>query len=191
MTLFVATGNSGKIKEIRERVDDQRLSLEQIDIDVEEIQNLDVEKVAERKVKDSYRKAVEQGIIEEGEPLIVEDTGFFVQALDGFPGSMAKHFAATAGADKLIPMMKDTNERSAYFRSVIAYYDGSSLETFEGKMEGDVPEDTRGVSHPELPYNSFLVPEGESRSLAEDSSLKDDRFHRNKAIDKLLEWLKD
>lgn len=191
MKLYFATGNPGKVMEFQQRIDERGLDIEveQVDVDVEEIQELDAEEVAPRKARDSYEKAVEKGLIDEGDPLIVEDTGFHVEALEGFPGTMAKHFAVTVGAEGLIPLMEDVEDRSAYFKSVVAFHDGEKLETFPGVMKGAVPETSRGDAHDHLPYNSMIVPEGEHETVAENPDLKDGRHHRNRAIDSFADWL--
>jgi len=56
-------------------------------------------------------------------------------------------------------------------------------------MEGTVTEEKTRESHPHLPYNSYFIPEGEEKSLAQDQDLKDGEFHRNKAVEKFLDWL--
>lgn len=191
MLLRFATGNTGKVEEIRERLDqrDSYLKIEQIEVDMEEVQNLDAEEVAAAKARESYMAALSDGKIDEGEPIVVEDTGFYVEKLEGFPGTMAKHFAVTVGADGLIPLMEGLENRSARFKSVIALHDGDETHVFPGELLGKVPEEPRGDAHEHLPYNSLMVPEGESETLAENPELKDGRHHRNRAIDSFLDWL--
>lgn len=191
MKLYFATGNPGKVEEIRDRLDELEsdVEVEQVEVNVEEIQELEVRKVAPRKAKDSYRKAVDQGLIEEGDPLIVEDTGFFVDSLGGFPGTFAKHFSVTVGAEKLVRLLDEDQDRSATFRSAIVYYDGETTEMFVGEMRGRVPENPRGDAHEHLPYNSIAIPEGESETLAENPVLKDGRHHRNQAVDSFCSWI--
>lgn len=181
--VYFATGNQGKVDEMRPSFEKRGLELVQIDVDVPEIDDMDVEKVARRKVIDSYKEWGDDGL------LIVEDTGFFVKALNGFPGAEAALFAGTVGASGLLKLMENMENREAYFRTSIAVYDDRNIETFTGKMKGKVPENKRGESKPSLPYNSYFIPEGEEESLAENQDLKNKKFHRRKAVNNFLDWL--
>lgn len=190
--ILFATGNKGKVEEMTPRFNEKGLELEQIQVDIAEIHAVDVEDVARRKVKDSFEAAVEQGLIEEDEMVIVEDTGFFVEALDGFPGAEASFFAGTAGVEKLIPMLENEDDRSAYFKTALAAYipEKDEIKVFKGRMTGKVPGKERGESHPHLPYNTYFIPDhGNGSSLAEKPELKNQEMHRWKATEKFLDWL--
>ncbi|MFB6116135.1 MAG: non-canonical purine NTP pyrophosphatase [Candidatus Nanosalina sp.] len=189
--VFFATGNEGKIEEMQPFFTEEDVELVQVDVDVPEIDAMDVEEVAERKVRDSFQEALEQGEVEEGDMMIVEDTGFYVESLGGFPGAEAAFFAGTAGAEKLLKLLEDEDDRSAYFKTAIAVIQDGDVNVFTGRLEGRVPEKPRGESHDHLPYNTYLVPderEGDE-SLAENSMYEDERFHRTRATLKFLEWL--
>lgn len=182
--IFFATGNEGKLAETRPKFEERGLELEQVEVDVPEIDAMDVEEVAEQKARDSLEASDIQD-----EMLIVEDTGFFVESIGGFPGAEAAFFAGTAGAEKVLNLLEDEDDRSAYFKTAIAVIEKDNVEIFTGKMKGRVPENKTGSSHPHLPYNSYFVPEGEKKSLAQDQNLKDGKFHRNQAVKKFLDWL--
>ena len=187
-----ATGNLGKLEEMKPPFEKKGFELKQVDVDVPEIDAMDVEEVAKQKVLDSYHEARNKGLIDESEKMIVEDTGFFVESLGGFPGAEAAFFSRTAGIDYLLPMMKSEDDRSAYFKTAIAIYlpEEDKVETFTGKMKGKVPEEKKGESHPHLPYNSYFIPEhGDGKSLAENQDLKNEEMHRRKAVNSFLDWL--
>lgn len=189
-----ATGNLGKLEEMEPPFERSGFKLKQIDVDVPEIDAMDVEEVAEKKVRDSYEAAVKKDLIEDQEMIIVEDTGFFIESLGGFPGAEAAFFARTAGADYLMPMMEWESNRDAYFKTAIAVYmpKEDKVETFTGKMRGKVPKNKRGESHQHLPYNSYFIPNhGEGKSLAENEGLKNEEMHRRKAVMSFLDWLSD
>lgn len=192
--IFFATGNEGKLKEMQTPFLDAGYNLVQVDAEVPEIDAMDVEEVAERKVLDSYQEAVLNQEIGSVDYFIVEDTGFYVEAIGGFPGAEAAFFAGTAGADKLLKLMEAEENRDAYFKTAIALYlpAKDEVKIFTGKLEGKVPQEKRGESHPHLPYNSYFVPDhGDGESLAENQSLKNEEMHRRKAVNKLIEWLND
>ncbi|PSH01261.1 MAG: hypothetical protein BRC27_02625 [Nanohaloarchaea archaeon SW_10_44_10] len=192
--LFFATGNKGKLEEMQEPFTRAGYKLVQVKADVPEIDAMDVEEVAERKVMDSYQEAVLNQEVGSVDYFIVEDTGFYVEALGGFPGAEAAFFAGTAGADRLLKLMENEENRDAYFRTAIAVYmpGKDEVEIFTGKMRGKVPERKRGESHPHLPYNSYFVPDhGNGKSLAENPDLKNEEMHRRKAVNSLIDWLEE
>ncbi len=183
--IFFATGNSGKVEELQPLFEKHGFELEQVEVNVEEVQAVDAEKVARHKVVDSYRE------LDVDSPVMVDDTGFFVNALGGFPGSLAYFFSSTVGVDGLVPLMKDVDDRSAYFETAIALYDGDEVKIFTGRVDGKVPEEARGEPHPHLPYDQFFVPEHGEQTYAEDSRLKEEYSHRKRAAENLLDWLED
>lgn len=192
--ILFATGNQGKLEEMKPPFREKDLELKQVDVDVPEIDAMDVEEVARQKVIDSFEAAVEQGLIEEDNMMIVEDTGFFIESLGGFPGAEAAFFARTAGVDYLMPMLEGETDREAYFKTAIAVYmpEEDRVETFTGKMTGKVPEEKRGESHPHLPYNSYFIPDhSEGESLAENDDLKNQEMHRRKAVMSFLDWVEE
>lgn len=191
--ILFATGNKGKLEEMKPPFQKEDLELKQVDVDVPEIDAMDVEEVARQKVRDSFEAAVEKNLVEEDEMMIVEDTGFFVESLGGFPGAEAAFFSRTAGVDYLMPMMEGETDRAAYFKTAIAAYmpEQDRVETFTGRMTGKVPENKRGESHPHLPYNSYFIPDhSEGDSLAENEDLKNQEMHRRKAVMSFLDWIK-
>lgn len=190
--IYFATGNEGKIEEMQPFFDEEEVELVQLDVDVPEIDKMDVEDVASKKAMDSYSKALEKDFISESDMLIVEDTGFYVESLGGFPGSEAAYFSRTAGVEKLLPLLKDEENREAYFKTAIGVVKNGEVNIFSGKLDGKVPEESRGDSHEYLPYNSFFIPEERegNSSLAENSMYESENFHRTKATINFLNWLK-
>lgn len=180
--LYFATGNMGKLEEMKPAFENYGIELRQIEVDVAEIDDPEIEKVAERKVIDSFEEL-------DKAPIIVEDTGFFVEALGGFPGVEAAYFDETAGAEKILDLMRGEKNRRAYFQTAIACYIEGEVNVFTGRMEGHLSEEKKGESHPHLPYNSFFIPDhSDGESLAENESLKKGEFHRKEATEKFLKW---
>lgn len=185
-TILFATGNRGKVEEMQPLFNEHGFELEQVEVDIDEIDALDVEDVARRKAEDSFRE------VDGDQPVIVEDTGFFVEPLSGFPGAKAAFFDRTVGAEKLLDLLEDEGDREAYFKTAIAFHDGQKTRVFSGRIEGQVPQSPRGESHPHLPYDSFFIPwDGDGSSFAENPELKEDISHRRQATREFLDWLEE
>ena len=130
-----------------------------------------------------------------GLPVIADDTGLEVDALDGAPGVYSARFA---GADatyednviKLLSVMEDVPDdmRSARFRTVISFVDGIQELWTEGFIEGRITEDSRGNMG--FGYDPvFYVPRLE-KTFAELSTAEKNKIsHRGLALQKLRKIL--
>ncbi|MFT4947571.1 MAG: XTP/dITP diphosphohydrolase [Natronomonas sp.] len=115
MINFVTT-NPGKVAEAREYLDE---SVEQFDFDYPERQAEDLATVAAHGARAAYRHA--------GEPVIVDDSGLTIDALDGFPGPYSSYVEDTLGVERVWELAKPEEDRSGAFRAVIAYCDGAAF----------------------------------------------------------------
>lgn len=182
MKIKFATGNSHKVKEFKEELEGENLSIDQLEVDIDEIDNEDVKKVAERKAVDSFMVSGVE------EPVMVEDTGLYIEGINGFPGSMAGYFFGKCGNEGLLKLMKGKEDRSAYFKTVIAVYypERNDVETFTGVCDGKISEEIR--EEEEFGYDPVFIPEGHNKTFSEDKEHKMEVSHRKKAIEKMREW---
>ena len=125
MIRFVTT-NPGKVAEAREYLDEP---VEQLDFDYPERQADDLAAVAAHGARAAYRHA--------GEPVIVDDSGLTIDALDGFPGPYSSYVEDTLGIDRVWELAKGEADRSGAFRAVIAYCDGSAFEATPEPVDTD------------------------------------------------------
>ena len=82
-------------------------------------------------------------------PIISDDSGLFVDALDGRPGVHSKRYAGLTSTDvennqKLISELKTADNLSAFFKTVLCYFDGLNFLTSEGVLKGNIILDPRG-----------------------------------------------
>lgn len=127
-----------------------------------------------------------------GLPVLADDTGLEVEALDGAPGVHTARYAGDAAryednVAKLIEEMSGIEDRRARFRTVVAlvFPDGVEL-TAEGVLEGTITERPKGDSG----FGYDPVFELEGRTLAEMGPEEKNRLsHRALAIRALAESL--
>lgn len=77
-------------------------------------------------------------------PLIVDDTGFFIDALNGFPGPYAAYVLNTIGNSGVLKLMEGREDRTARFVTAIAFADENGVRVFKGIIEGRVAHAPRG-----------------------------------------------
>lgn len=109
------TSNQGKIKSL-----EQSLKLHKANAFVN-AQNLDIVEPQFDTVQEvSKFKALKAFEILK-EPVLVEDGGFSVFALKGFPGVYTKYVLKTLGADGILKLMQGIENRAAKFVSVASF----------------------------------------------------------------------
>jgi len=190
--LLIATGNKGKFAEIKELLQDTIgyfYSPEDFP-DFPEVLE-DGETFAENAIKKGQSAARATG-----KPVIADDSGLEVDALDGRPGVYSARFSGENATDatnntKLITEITPLPEekRTAAFRCVVALClpDGN-CHTFTGSLQGILVTEPRGDGG--FGYDPlFLVPEY-GQTLAElPMEVKNVISHRGKALSKLKEFL--
>ena len=115
--LRYVTTNSGKVREAREYLD----GVEQLDYDYAEVQASELGPIAAHGAREAYRHA--------GEPVLVDDSGLFVDGFEGFPGPYTAYVEDTLGIEtvqRLAARELDAPHRGA-FRCVLAYCDGDDF----------------------------------------------------------------
>ncbi len=186
MRLLVGTGNPGKVREFRELLDGLPVELvtpADIGLDME------VEETGDTLEENALIKA--QAYASAGGILtLADDSGLFVDALDGAPGVIsARYGAPDARTDEdrvelLLRNLADVpdGERDAAFRCVIviAEPDVDTVRIAKGELRGIIgraPRGTNGFGYDPI----FVVPEY-GKTVAElDSDIKNALSHRGRA----------
>ena len=124
-----------------------------------------------------------------------DDTGLEVEALGGEPGVYSARYAGGEGHDsvanmnKLLARLKGVENRRARFRTVIALIRGGQTYEFEGIVEGHITTEPHGDGG--FGYDPVFVPEGYDRTFAELGDVKNHISHRARAVQKLVDFLKN
>ena len=123
-----------------------------------------------------------------------DDTGLEVEALDGRPGVYSarydgEHCRYQDHVDKLLREMTGKTNRRACFKTVIALILDGKEYLFEGRVDGQIIEDQRGMSG--FGYDPVFLPDGFDRTFAEMSEEeKNSISHRGRAIRQMMDFLK-
>lgn len=193
MKFVLASGNAGKLVEIREVLADLSIELKsQGDLGVD-----DAEETGASFVENAILKARHAARLT-GLAALGDDSGICVDALNGAPGLLSARFAGEHGNSlaniaKLLDAMKDVpaHLRGAHFFCVIVLlrhaYDPAPLIA-EGRWSGRILEAPRG--HGGFGYDPIFFDPQHNASAAElEPTLKNRISHRGQALARLREVL--
>ncbi len=179
MEILFATGNKHKLGEANSIGKKFGVKFRKVDVPYPEIRDTDVARVAEAGAKFVFEKIKN--------PVIVEDSGLYIEALDGFPCTYSKFVFEKIGNEGILKLMETKDNKNAKFKSAIGYCDGKVVKVFVGIVEGKITKNVKGSSG--FGYDPIFVPRGQKKTFAEDYELKNRISHRNTAITELCEWL--
>jgi XTP/dITP diphosphohydrolase len=187
--IVFATNNANKIAEIRAIVGEriQILSLSDIQCDEE------LPETSETLEGNALQKA--QYVFDHyGHVCFADDTGLEVSALEGRPGVYSARYAgkecsSADNIEKLLNEMNGKEDRTAQFRTVIAWVKKDDFQLFEGQVEGVISTIIRGEGG--FGYDPVFIPSGFEQSFAEMLPTEKNAIsHRKRAMDKFIGALK-
>jgi XTP/dITP diphosphohydrolase len=171
-----ASTNQNKFQEVQSILLPYNIHVDFMQAGLLEIQSDSLEEIAREKAKSAHAKAAR--------PVIVEDDGLYINALKGFPGPYSSHAFKTIGNAGVLKLLEGVQDRSACFCSIIAYFDGKDMQTFEGRVDGQI---STSIAKGGWGYDPIFVPQGASVTFAELAN-KNDYSHRKRALEKFAEW---
>ena len=187
-TLIFATNNEHKVSEIQSLLpkDINVITLQQAGINIDIPEPYDtLQENANTKAKTIFDLT--------NQNCFSEDTGLEIDALNGAPGV---HSARYAGADrnfntnieKVLTNLKNIENRTAQFRTVICLIWEQKEYYFEGICRGHIAEQNSGTAG--FGYDPIFIPEGATKSFATMTMEEKNTYsHRQKAVTQLFTFL--
>jgi XTP/dITP diphosphohydrolase len=172
----MVTSNPNKAKEVAEFFGGL-LDVCHVPLDIPELRSDDVAEISKQKAQYAFDHL--------HTPLIVDDTSFSIDALNGFPGPYAAYVLNSIGNEGILKIMQDVKNRNAHFTTVIAFADDQGVRHFPGTIHGRIITVPRGSGG--FGYDPIFEVEG--RTLAElPLSEKNKISHRALALTAFREW---
>jgi len=190
MEIYFNTKNTGKFREISNifKYYAQDFELYQISIDVMEPQEESLENVA--KIKLSQILNLKDPKLHD-KIVFIEDSGLFINALNGFPGVFSSYVHKTIRNEGILKLMENKKDRSAYFKCIsVAFIPKfNKVFLFDGIVNGQIAFEIRGSNG--FGYDPIFIPnEVSDKTFAELSiDQKNQISHRGKSIKKFIEFL--
>lgn len=173
----LVTSNAGKRREAERILGG---AIETADIDLPEIQSLDMSEVLRAKADEAWRHLKR--------PLIVEETGLEIHAMNGFPGPLVKWMLEAVGAEGVARVAAAFDNQGVTARCSVLYRDADGDVVATGETVGTLvlpPRGTRGFG-----WDPVFLPDGETQTYGElPADRKDSIGHRGRAWRALIERL--
>jgi XTP/dITP diphosphohydrolase len=191
-TLVAATGNAHKVEELRSLFALNGVAVSIVPI-TSVVDSFEVDETGASFEENAYIKAV-AGFERCGLPVIADDSGLEVDALNGAPGVFSARYSGTNASDasnrmKLLDELSNAQSRHARFRCVLVLHDGIRTLLAEGSCHGTIAHEERG--HHGFGYDALFIPRGYDKTFGElPVDVKHGLSHRATAVTNLVQRLR-
>lgn len=191
--LVLSSNNIHKIDEIGRILEDLPIEvLSKRDIGLE---NLEVIEDGTTLEENSKKKAI--ALSEKtGYMVMADDSGIFVEALNGAPGVYSARYSGDDGNDeennkKLLRELKDVplkDRRGSFLTVITLVTEDKEVFTVKGECKGHIIFEPKGSNG--FGYDPLFVPDGYDKTFGElDSEVKNKISHRAKALEEMRKLL--
>jgi non-canonical purine NTP pyrophosphatase (RdgB/HAM1 family) len=175
----LVTGNRGKVAEARLALG---IDVEAVEVDLPEIQALDLLEILREKAEAAWQAL--------RRPLVVEDAGLGLLALNGFPGPLVKWMLQAVGAEGIARTAHALGDTRAVARCGLLYKDADRTILADGITAGTLVLPGRGRQG--FGWDPVFLPDGETRTFAELTGREKDAVsHRGKAWREMMTKLSE
>lgn len=137
--IYFITSNKKKYESLKKQLGSIGVTLKQQIYDFDEGRELSIEAVAKYKLAQAKKAFPDKKII-------VDDRGFFIPALNGFPGPFVKLLLDSFSYKGLIKLMANEKDRRAIFSYAVAYYDGKKDKVLVANEVGFITDKPKGTN---------------------------------------------
>jgi len=149
--LFFITGNNLKFEVARKAMSGTGIKLIQKELNTPEIQSTSTEEIASFSAKWACDLL--------GEPVILSDAGYYIEALNGFPGPFIKYINEWLSADDILRLMVGKGNRKVVVKDCLVYCEpGKKPAIFCDFAKGTIAN--KKGSRGKTSINEIFIPEG-------------------------------
>ena len=190
--LILATNNKHKLKEVREILSPHKITV--YGLNDLNLKPKDVEENADTYAGNALIKAKS---IQEltTMPIIADDSGLEIEAMDNQPGLHSARFAEQYGGHEnaikviLENLKKKDNRNARFVCDIILLNEGDKPLLFEGIVPGHIAEEPYGEGG--FGYDPIFIADELNKTYAEMTQEEKNKVsHRGKALKKLLTYLR-
>ncbi len=177
--ILFLTSNKHKISEAKTILKSWGINIVASSAKGDEIQSDSVVEVAKKAAENAYRKIKK--------PLFVEDSGLYIDALDGFPGAFSAYVYDKLNDEGILRLLGQKRQRGAKFVCAIAYCDARGTRIFSGTVRGRIS--TRKAGGKGFGFDPIFIADGQNKPFSLISDVKMRISHRAIALRKLAAFL--
>lgn len=159
--ITLITGNQGKVAELSRLL---HVPLRAQKLSLPELQATDVKIVAKAKAEAAFAQL--------GRPVLVDDTGLYIDAWGELPGALIAWFLDNVGCEGVTRMLSGFDNRSARVVTALGYCDERGVRIFDGELSGRIAPEPRGTQG--FGYDPIFIPQGFDKTFAELGSVQKD-----------------
>ncbi len=164
------------------------ISIEILDFEVNEIQEIDNSFVSKYKVQEVYKKIQK--------PCFAIDSWLFIRELNNFPWSYIKMILQTIDIKWILKLLHGSRNRRCYIKNSLAFFDGENLKIFEEILEWTIAKNSALKIINERSWSELhkiFIPSNYNKTLAEMSNYEYDlwqeKVNENGVVKQLIRWL--
>lgn len=173
MRIRFLSGNPFKIEEATSILGQVGVQVIPVEFVLTELQTDDtVGLVRDKTLKAFYRL---------GHKVFVEQTGLFIDRMQGLPGGLTQVFWDKLGPDRVCELFGHGKEVGVTAKTRIGYCDGRDIHQFEGEIRGTFTREPRGDR--KFQWDCVFMPDGHDETFAEMGERKNDISMRRRALD--------
>ncbi|HLG24571.1 MAG TPA: RdgB/HAM1 family non-canonical purine NTP pyrophosphatase [Candidatus Nanoarchaeia archaeon] len=179
LTINFVTSNKGKLREFKQILEPE-IKVNHIELSYPEIRSEDNEEIVRQSALEI------SGILKK--PVVCEDSGLFIDSLNGFPGTFSAWVHKKIGLDGIMKLMEFVKDRRCAYRSAVACCEpGKKPVSFLGEEKGIIAESIRGNFG--FGHDPIFIPEGGNKTYGEMPNAEEVKKFRRMAALKLKEYL--
>lgn len=181
ITINFVTSNLGKLREFR-NILEPKIKVKHIKLIYPEMRSDNPGEIAKQSahlLANKLKKTV-----------VVEDSGLFIDALNGFPGTCSAYIHKRIGLQGIIKLMEGVKYRKCTYKSAVAYCKPKKKAiSFLGTEEGSISRQIKGNFG--FGHDPIFVPEESSKTYGEIKNCFKLKKFRRRAVEKLKNYLLD
>ncbi|AKI97850.1 RdgB/HAM1 family non-canonical purine NTP pyrophosphatase [Kosmotoga pacifica] len=188
LKIHLVTGNNHKVEEIRSLADNELTVVPISDL----VGEIEVDEKGDTFLQNALIKV--ETFRHLGIPLVADDSGLEIDALNGFPGVQSSRFMEgrpySEKMAEILQRLDGEKNRKARFKCAAVFYHPSGVVlAVEGTVEGSIAYEIRGEQG--FGYDPIFVPDGYDRTFGElGQEVKSIISHRARAFKKLFSLLR-
>ena len=179
MQINLITSNKGKLKEFKIYLEPD-IKINHIEMKYDELRSDDPEEIA----KEAAKRLAE----ELKKPVVVEDSGLFIKALNDFPGTCSAYIHKRIGLKGILKLMENVEDRTAIYKSAIAYCEPEKDPiSFLGQELGFISKEIKGNYG--FGHDPIFIAANSKKTYGETENCENKKSFRKNAAIKLKDYL--